>query len=247
MKVTIITAVYNSEKTVGDAIKSVDTQTYPNIEHLIIEGKSSDQSLKVIAEHHHDRMTTYSESDSGIYEALNKGLERASGDIIGFVHSDDFLAHDDVINNIVNCFTSDHVQAVYGDLDYISQQDIKKIIRRWSTGAFSSKRLKRGWMPAHPTLYLRKSIYYNYGYFDTKFKIAADYDFILRIFSQFTNETVYLSNVLYKMRVGGISNKNFKRIRQKMIEDYTVLRRNKVGSFGTLAMKNLSKLSQFKT
>lgn len=245
LKVSIITAVYNSEATVAEAITSVARQSHPDVEHLIIEGQSKDGSLAAIEAAAHGRMVLISEPDKGIYDALNKGISRASGDVIGFLHSDDYLAHPDVLARIAGVFSDPDVEAVFSDLDYVLQSDTSRIVRRWSTGPFAPKRLKRGWMPAHPTLYLRKSVYERSGMFDTSFQISADYDFILRYFAQISARSVYIPEVLYKMRLGGESNRDFGRIKRKLLEDHRAIRRNYMGGLMTLAMKNLSKLGQF--
>ncbi|MCW1931830.1 glycosyltransferase family 2 protein [Pararhodobacter zhoushanensis] len=247
MKISVITAVYNAEATVGAAIASVARQTHRDIEHVIVEGNSKDGSLAAIQAAAHDRMRLISEPDGGIYDALNKGIRNATGDVVGFIHSDDFLAHDGVLEQIAAAFEDPGVEAVFSDLDYVSQTDTSRVIRHWSTGPFHRERLKRGWMPAHPTLYLRRDVYDHYGTYDIKFGISADYDFILRYFSQTTQKSVYIPEVLYKMRLGGVSNRNLAKIRQKMGEDFHAIRRNRVGGISTLAMKNLSKIRQFRT
>ncbi|HHB80643.1 MAG TPA: glycosyltransferase [Aliiroseovarius sp.] len=247
MKISVITAVYNSEATVGEAIASVAAQSHAEVEHLIIEGKSKDGSLAAVEAAAHDRMVLVSEPDKGIYDALNKGIARATGDVVGFLHSDDFLSHDGVLAKIATAFEDPRVEAVFSDLDYVSQADTNRVVRHWATGPFAHQRLKWGWMPAHPTLYLRRSVYDRIGGFDTSFRIAADYDFILRYFTQTTAPSVYIPEVLYKMRLGGESNRDLGRIKRKSTEDYRALRRNGVGGALTLAAKNLSKLGQFLT
>lgn len=245
MKITVITAVYNSEATVAQAIASVAAQTYPDVEHLVIEGKSKDGSIAAIETAAHDQMILVSEPDKGIYDALNKGISRATGDVVGFLHSDDFLAHSAVLARIAAEFADPAVEAVFSNLDYVSQSETSRIVRRWATGPFALERLRRGWMPAHPTLYLRRSVYERIGMFDTDFQIAADYDFILRYFSQTSARSVYIPEVHYKMRLGGESNRDFGRIKRKSLEDYRAIRRNGVGGPITLIVKNLSKLGQF--
>jgi len=245
LRITVVTAVYNSEATVGEAIASVAAQTYSNVEHLVVEGKSKDGSLAAIKRAGHDRMRLISEPDKGIYDALNKGVHSATGDVIGFVHSDDFLAHERVLARIAAAFEDPEVEAVFSDLDYVAHADTSRVIRHWSTGAFHPRRLKYGWMPAHPTLYLRREVYERFGDYDINFSIAADYDFILRYFSQAKGKSAYIPEVHYKMRVGGVSNRNLAKIRQKMEEDMLAIRRNRVGGFYTLAFKNLSKVGQF--
>ena len=246
MKISVITAVYNSEETVGQAIESIASQTYQDVEHLVIEGKSSDNSLAEIEQARHSRMRVISEPDKGIYDALNKGIRNASGDVVGLMHSDDFFAHDGVLARIAEEFEDPAVEAVFGDLDYVAKDGASRVIRHWSTGPFTPQKLKRGWMPAHPTLYLRREVYERFGDFDISFRIAADYDFILRYFSQATGKSAYIPEVLYKMRVGGISNRNWSKIRQKMAEDRLAIRGNRVGGLHTLAFKSLSKVGQFR-
>lgn len=245
MKISVITAVYNAETTVGAAIASVATQTHPAVEHIIIEGQSTDGSLAAIAKASHPRLRLFSAADTGIYDALNRGIAQATGDVIGFVHSDDYLAHPNVLAHIAAAFTDSDVQAVFGDLDYVAQANPARVIRHWATGPFTPAKLRRGWMPAHPTLYVRRHLYDRHGLYDTTFRIAADYDFILRVFSALDGRAVYLPTVLYKMRVGGASNRNLTQIRRKMAEDLRALRRNKVGGVTALTWKNLSKLGQF--
>lgn len=245
VKISVITAVFNSGATVGGAIASVASQTHLDLEHIIVEGNSSDDSLAQIDRAAHDRMLLFSGPDAGIYDALNKGIGHATGDVVGFVHSDDFLANNRTLARVADAFTDPEVEAVFGDLVYVSQTDPSRVIRHWSMGPFRRERLKYGWMPAHPTLYVRREVYERYGHFDSSFGIAADYDFILRYFSRTSGKTVYIPEVLYKMRLGGVSNRNFAKIRQKLAEDYLAIRRNRVGGISTLALKNISKVGQF--
>lgn len=245
MKISIITAVYNSENTIEDAINSIKNQTYNNIEHIIIDGKSTDKSLLLIQQCQHNGMRIFSEYDKGIYDALNKGLSNASGDILGFVHSDDFLANAEVIERIASEFEDPTVEAVYSDLEYVAKTDTSRVVRRWSTGPFHLRRLKWGWMPAHPTLYVRRQVYEQFGNYDLSFEISADYDFILRYFLRAKGKSVYIREVLYKMRVGGISNSKWSGIVKKMREDLHSIRKNRVGGLHTLIFKNLSKVGQF--
>lgn len=206
---------------------------------------STDGSLEAIQRAAHDRMRLISEPDEGIYDALNKGVLHAKGDVVGFIHSDDFLAHDRALARIATAFEDPAVEAVFSDLDYLSQADTSHVISQWSTGPFHPRRMKYGWIPAHPTLYLRRDICERYGTYDKSLRIAADYDFILRYFSQATGKSVYIPEVLYKMRVGGVSNLKWSNIRTKMAEDMLAIRRNNVGGIHTLAFKNISKVRQF--
>lgn len=244
MKISIITACLNNEKTIEDCLKSVSNQTYKNIEHIIIDGKSTDNTLEIIKTFNHIS-TTISETDSGIYYALNKGILLAQGDVIGFLHADDFLADDRTIERIAEKFQKkQNLEAVYGDLIYISSKQNQKKIRYWKSKEFSPQMIKRGWMPPHPTLYIKKEIYNNYGQFDTKYKISADYDLIVRFLKK-KIKIEYIPEIIVKMRIGGKSNKNFKNIIQKSKEDYQIIRENEIGNIITLLNKNLMKISQF--
>ncbi|MCB5199756.1 glycosyltransferase [Loktanella sp. TSTF-M6] len=245
MKISIITAVYNAAATVGQAVASVDAQTGVDVEHIIVDGLSQDDTLAVIAGMGQGGRIVISEADRGIYDAINKGIARATGDVIGVVHADDYLADDHVLSDIAAIFADPAVEAVYGDLDYVQKSDTRRIVRHWQAGAYRPARLRRGWMPPHPTLFLRAAVFDRIGGYDPALRIAADYDLILRYFSTTTVQPVYLPRVLVKMRVGGESNRSLDRILLKMREDRLALRRNGIGGWGTIAVKNLSKLRQF--
>ena len=245
MKITIITAVYNREATIGQALQSVAGQSYPDVEHLIIDGASKDGTLDVVERHKTPNMRVISESDKGIYDALNKGLDLATGDVIGLMHSDDFFAHDDVLKHVAELFASSGADAVYGDLDYVAAEDTSKVIRHWVSGDYTPGKLCRGWMPPHPSLFLKSDVIKQWGGYDTSFRIAADYDSILRYFGKGGISAAYLPEVLVKMRVGGESNRSLERILRKSREDYRALKTNEIGGVGALLWKNLSKLGQF--
>jgi glycosyltransferase involved in cell wall biosynthesis len=245
LKFSIITAVYNRDATIGQALDSVAQQSYGDVEHLVVDGASTDGTLNVVNAHHHPGMRVISEPDDGIYDALNKGISAAGGDVIGLMHSDDFFAHDNVLSNVAKSFAQTGADAVYGDLDYVSARDPEKIIRHWQSGSYDRRKLVRGWMPPHPALFVRREVLERYGNYDTSYRIAADYDAILRWFWTGNISAAYLPEVLVKMRVGGESNRSIGRIVNKSKEDYRALRSNGVGGIGTLAWKNLSKLPQF--
>ena len=245
MKITVITAVYNRVNTIAQAVQSVDDQTYDNVEHLVIDGASTDGTLEQLSSCMNDRSVLVSEPDKGIYDALNKGLSRATGDIVGMMHSDDFFADTRVLESVAAAFADPAIDAVYGDLDYVAKDNTSRILRHWNSGEYHSSQLSRGWMPPHPTLYLRRSVIERWGGFDTNFQIAADYDAILRYFGQGRIRAAYIPRVLVKMRMGGESNRSLSRIWLKTSEDYTALRRNGVGGFRTLLWKNLGKVRQF--
>lgn len=245
IKFTIITAVYNREATIGQAMQSVASQTYENVEHLIVDGASTDGTLAEVERHKTTRTKVFSEPDKGIYDALNKGIALASGDVIGLVHSDDFFAHDGVLEQVTHAFEDSTASAVYGDLDYVSAEDETRIIRHWHSGPYDRRKLAWGWMPPHPALFLRRPVFDRWGLYDTTYRIAADYDAILRYFGRGNIHPVYIPQVLVKMRVGGESNRSLGRILRKSREDYRALRSNDIGGLGALAWKNLSKITQF--
>jgi glycosyltransferase len=272
MKISIITICYNPGETILCAAESVLTQSYDDLEYIIIDGASSDGAVYNLTRFltqrgwqctnpesqtyvfENKKTVIYSAPDQGLYDALNKGVQRATGDVIGFVHADDFLAHQDVLQNVEQCLKKNNAEALYGDLQYVSQKPNKNgdcsVIRQWCSGRYDKKKLTWGWMPPHPTLYLRREIYDQAvlgtgEFFDTSFRCAADYDFMLRILSGLGIEPVYLPQVLVKMRVGGVSNRNLKNLMRKSAEDWRAIRGNRIGHLHTLAWKNLSKLGQF--
>lgn len=243
MKISIVTCVYNRVATIGDAIDSVRAQTWRDYEHIIVDAQSDDGTLDAIHARQDARMLVTSEPDGGIYDALNKGVLRATGDVVGLVHSDDRLAHERVLEKVAAAFAPG-VHAVYGDLDYVSAADPARVVRAWKAGAFRPGLLARGWMPPHPTLFIRRELFSEVGLYDTKYKIAADYEFILRLFSLYLFRAVYIPDVLVRMRTGGASNRTLKQILRKSAEDYRALRQNRAGGVATLAVKNLSKIPQ---
>jgi len=245
VKITIITAVYNRSATIGQAIESVAAQSYDNIEHLVIDGASSDETLLEVQKHSHAHIRVISEPDKGIYDALNKGMIIATGDVIGLMHSDDFFAHNNVLTNVARVFEATQAAAVFGDLDYVSATDPSKVIRRWKSGSYSHTKLRWGWMPPHPTLYVRREVIERFGGYNTDYRIAADYEAILRWFGQAGILSVYLPETMVKMRVGGESNRSLERVIRKSCEDYSALRSNNLGGLGALAWKNLRKIPQF--
>lgn len=191
-----------------------------------------------------------SEPDRGIYDALNKGIERTSGDVVGFLHADDLYAHRDVLAHVAAAFQADSaICAVYGDLQYVRKDNTAEVVRRWKSSPFTPTRLAWGWMPPHPTLYVRREWYERIGGLDTRYRIAADYLSILQLFSQPDFKAVYLPEVMVTMRLGGASNRSLNAIVRKSCEDWNALRSTRVGAFGglgALVWKNLSKIGQFK-
>ena len=245
MKITIITAVLNRELTIGQAIYSVLDQSYTDIELIVMDGGSTDGTMDIVRAINDERVIISSQRDRGIYDALNKGISRATGNVIGLVHSDDFLAHEHVIADVANAFEDAKLDAVYGDLDYVSSTDPRKIVRSWRSGQFEPSMLARGWMPPHPSLFIKREIFERLGTYDISYRIAADYDAILRYFSSRPFHAVHIPYVLVKMRLGGVSNRSVRHMVLKSQEDLRALRKNRVGGYFALSMKNISKVGQF--
>ncbi|MBT8527053.1 glycosyltransferase [Polynucleobacter paneuropaeus] len=247
LKISIITATYNRANVVLDAIKSVQSQVYKNIEHIFIDGASVDATYSIISRNLMPNSISISEPDGGIYFALNKGIKIATGEIIGIMHSDDIYADKNVLADVAKYFENPKINIVYGDLEYVSKSDNSRIIRKWRPGFFKREKLSLGWMPPHPTVFVRKSIFDRFGYFDTAFRISSDYDFMLRIFSENSIRLEYIPRVLIKMRVGGESNASLKKIITKSREDWMIMKKNGYSFFSStrmLLIKNLSKIGQ---
>lgn len=245
MKVSIITATYNSAETISDTLQSLNAQSYQDIEYIIIDGSSKDNTLAVIKQQCPCVTTIISEPDKGIYDALNKGICAATGDIVGFLHSDDLFAYPDAVKDIVEQLQNSNSDALYGDLQYVSKNDTNNVIRLWKSGQYSRSQLKNGWMPPHPTFYMKRDLYEKHGLFNLNFKIAADYDSLLRYLWTNNVKMTYLPKVIMKMRVGGASNRNLKNIIQKTKEDITALKNNNLFWPSAIFIKNLSKIPQF--
>lgn len=245
MKISLLTAVWNRVATLGQALDSLDMQTHPDWEHVVQDAGSIDGTLALLATRSDSRRHVESRRDGGIYEALNHAFARSSGDVVGVLHSDDFLAHPDVLAQISRTFAESGADAVYGDLDYVSARDTSRVVRHWKSGTFDPGRLRRGWMPPHPALFLRREVIERLGGYDTSLRIAADYDAILRYFSDEDVRVSYLPGVMVKMRLGGESNRSLGHIIRKSREDYRALRRNKIGGMSALLFKNMQKIPQF--
>lgn len=209
MKVSLITVCYNSEVTIRDTFDSVRSQTYSNIEYIVIDGNSFDRTMDIINCEHDVIDVLVSESDKGLYDAMNKGIELATGDVVGILNSDDVLMNESAIDNIVKAF-SPNIDGVYGDVVFCKQDDLNSITRFYSSRPANYSNLKRGIMPAHPSLYLRRECFTELGVYSLDYKIAADFDFIVRLCSSKKYQLKYLSQPLVKMREGGVSTSGFR-------------------------------------
>ena len=243
--VSIITTAYNSEKTIRDTLISVASQDYPNIEHIIIDGNSTDKTLSLISGFAHVTKVI-SEKDSGIYDAMNKGLRVSTGEIIGLLNSDDFYVSTTVIRQVVEKLMTDQTDSLYGDLVYVHPEETRKVKRTWIAGKFHPRKFLYGWMPPHPTFFVRRKIYEVLGEFNTNLKSAADYELMLRFLYKSKISVSYLPHVLVKMRAGGMSNATLSNRIKANREDREAWRVNHIQPyFFTTWLKPIRKLIQF--
>lgn len=246
MKVSLITVVYNGEKYLADCIESVIGQTYHDLEYIIIDGASTDSTLSIVEKYRADITKFVSEKDRGMYDALNKGIDMASGEIIGILNADDMLASTDVIANIVAQFEKFDADGVYGNLNYINPHRANAIVRKWVSKPFTQKDIKMGWMPAHPTLYLKKILFKRFGYYSLDFGTAADYELMLRFLYQCQIKAVFMDQLIVNMRIGGMSNASMKHRYHALLNDLKALKTNRLPfPLFTLLLKKVSKLTQF--
>jgi glycosyltransferase involved in cell wall biosynthesis len=246
MKFSIITACYNSEKTIGDTIDSALEQTWDDFEILIIDGKSEDSTCEIVQSYDDKRIKLISEEDKGIYFAMNKGYENSSGDVVGFLNSDDFFAHTKVLEEYSDVLIQGY-DCCYGDIEYVtnSSRDLCKPIRLWKPGEYTEEKLTKGWIPPHPSFYAKRNLFENLGMFDVNYKFAADFDLICRFISHDCN-TKYLKGTKVKMRVGGITNNSFANIYLGNKEIISSLKKNdfKPG-FSFFTYKIFERLKQY--
>ncbi len=246
MKISIITITYNSSKTIEQTIKSVLNQTYPNIEYIIVDGVSSDNTLEIVNKYKDQIHKIVSEKDSGIYDALNKAINLASGEAVGILHSDDFYIDATVIEKIANTFDQNKCEGVYADLYYVNKDNTDKIIRKWHSGNYSEGSFINGWMPPHPTFFVKKECYTKYGAFNLDFKTSADYELMLRLIQKNKIKLGYLPEYIIKMRLGGQSNITTKNRIIANLEDRKAWEVNGLKPrFYTLYLKPLRKILQF--
>ena len=213
MKISIITVTYNCVSVLSDCLNSVASQTYNNIEHIVIDGASTDGTLSLLNSKKHQLDTLVSELDEGIYDAMNKGIKIAKGDIIGFLNSDDFYANNEVISKVVSEFKKEpSLDACYADLIYVNQLNTSKIVRYFKSSEFKQGLFSKGWCPPHPTFFARRSVYERFGNFDLNFRIASDVELMMRFLEIHKINSRYIPEVWIKMRMGGTTNKNIKNI-----------------------------------
>lgn len=246
MKVSIVTVVRNAEDFIEDCIKSVLSQDYKDIEYIVIDGRSTDHTLEIIQQYRNRIQIFVSETDEGLYHALNKGIAQANGEVIGILNADDFFASQDVISLVSNCFHEKRCEAVYGNLDMFKRNRSGKVLRRWRSKQHQPLDLKLGWMPAHPTFYIKRSVLLQYDAYRPQFGVSADYELILRLLYRHRIHAIFLCQTLVHMRSGGISNGSPAKLLNTFINDYRALKENEIPSpLLAAVIKKIRKIKQY--
>ncbi|MBL7890328.1 MAG: glycosyltransferase [Bacteroidia bacterium] len=246
LKISIITVCYNSADTIESTVQSVISQDHPDIEYIIVDGGSTDGTLAILDKYRSSFSKFISEKDDGIYDALNKGIALTTGDIIGILHADDFYESSTILSDVIKTFNEKDVDCVYGDLQYVDRLDTAIVKRNWVSGHYKKENFLKGWMPPHPSFFVKKSCYGKFGNFSTQLKTAADYELMLRFLFKHNCSVAYLPKVLVKMRVGGKSNVSIMNRVKANREDKRAWQMNGLtpGMF-TFIRKPLSKVGQF--
>jgi glycosyltransferase involved in cell wall biosynthesis len=245
MKISIITATYNSAATISDTLASVREQDHPDIEHIIVDGRSVDKTLEIVSGFSHIGKVI-SERDKGIYDAMNKGVRLATGDVIGILNSDDIYTGPSVLSTVAAAFRDPRVMTCYADLQYVQADNLNRTIRTWKSGPFRKRNFYNGWMPPHPTFFVRSSVYEQVGLFNLALRSAADYEIMLRILLKYGISSHYIPQVLVKMRAGGMSNASFGNRLRANKEDRLAWKLNDLRPHVfTLYMKPIRKITQF--
>lgn len=245
MKISIITTTYNSAATVKDTLECIRRQDHPDIEHILVDNRSTDGTLEIVSHYPHIAKLR-SEKDAGIYDAMNKGIRMATGEVIGILNSDDIYPDTQVLSTIAKAFADPAVKTTYADLQYVHAGDTGRVIRTWRSGSFSKEHFYWGWMPPHPTFFVRKEVYDEVGLFNTSLRSAADYEMMLRILLKYSFPALYIPRVLVKMRAGGMSNATFWNRLRANKEDRLAWKLNGLQPrLLTLYMKPLRKIPQF--
>ena len=241
VKITVITVSFNSASTIADTVRSVASQSHPDIEHLVIDGLSTDDTVRVVEANRHSSLVLSSEPDKGIYDAMNKGLSRAKGEAIGFLNADDFYTDSKVLSRVAKTFEDDpRVEACFGDLVYVSK-DNRKVMRYWKSRPYENGSFARGWSPAHPTFYIRRSALERLGRFDLTYSLAADTEFMMRYLERGGVRSAYIPHVQVRMRVGGATNQSWRNIVWQNREILQALGKNNIPySFGSYVFHKLS-------
>jgi glycosyltransferase involved in cell wall biosynthesis len=244
LKISLVTVVFNAESTIERCIQSVIDQTFKNIEYIVIDGGSTDKTVEVINKFKKNIHYFLSEQDNGIYDAMNKGIKFATGDVVGMLNADDFLADNHILSKVAESFQNYDTQIVYGDLEYIN--DAGKIFRKWHSGKYTNGKFNWGWMPPHPTFYCKRELFNQFGLYSLDYGTAADYELMLRFIHRYHVNPYYLEKVMVKMKTGGVSNKSIYNRVKGLLHDFKAMRKHKIHlPLVTLFFKPLRKLGQY--
>jgi glycosyltransferase involved in cell wall biosynthesis len=246
VKLSVVTVCRNAAPTIEDTLRSVAAQTYPEVEHIVVDGGSTDGTLDIIQRHRSRIATLISEPDRGIYDAMNKGIAAATGDIVGTLNADDFYVDAHVLGKIAHVFADPAVAACYADLVYVDRRDLNRVVRYWKSCPYADGLFEKGWLPAHPTFFVRRELYRRFGSFDLRYRYQADFELTMRLLAVHKQPTVYLPEVIVKMRMGGVSNRNVLNVIKGNLEAYRACRQHglKVSPL-FIVRKVLSRLPQF--
>lgn len=244
MKVSIITITYNSGKTVKDTLESIANQSYKNIEHIIVDGASKDNTLDIVSQY--PNVKVLSEPDNGIYDAMNKGVKMTTGDIVGILNSDDFYPNNDIIQTVVDTFKKEKVDSIFGDVKFVKPEDLTKVTRRYSSANWYPEKLASGYMPAHPSFFVKRSCYEKFGDFKVDYAISADYELLIRFLYVNRISYHYINEILVTMRTGGASNQNLKSVYVLNKEVIRACHENGIKiNYGKLGLKYFKKMLEF--
>jgi len=244
LKISLITVAFNAEKTIERSINSVLGQKFNNLQYIVIDGGSTDGTKKIIDQYSDKISVIVSEPDNGIYDAMNKGIMLADGDIIGTINADDFLADDSVLSDVAEAFAQRDTDILYGDLDFIDPNE--KVVRKWRSGRYHNGMFNRGWMPPHPTFYCRKTLFDAHGAYSLEYGSAADYELMLRFIHAHKANVFYLNKIMVKMYIGGVSNKSIGNRVKALLYDLKAMRNNDIiFPYITIIFKPLRKILQF--
>lgn len=248
VKITVITTVFNAVTTVRDTIQSVVDQNHPDIEHIVIDGASTDGTLDIVNKYRTSLASVVSEPDKGVYDGMNKGLRLATGEIIGFLNADDVYAHEGILKRVAEVMSDPEVDACYADLVYVDSNDSRRIVRYWKSQSYKDGLFQKGWMPAHPTFFVRRKVYERYGGFDLSYPRQSDFELTMRFLHIHRIKAVYVPEIFVRMRTGGISNSSWRGVLQGNLEAYRASKKHLPGTTPFfIVRKILSRVPQYFT